>query len=231
MNYERRTNKAFTLIELVVAIAILAMLLSFAGVVFKVSIESYRTAAANAEIMRKLRAITDQLNADFRGIRKDCPIRVRGTHVTFFADGDFQSIGQHEYGAPGGNRKTVAGNIACIFYGRTANSGRPRERILARRQTILTADPTLIDPNAVGEHFNLPLYAWNNPPPAIAGELLDPAVERDLVRYMAKGVSGFRVHVADWDDVAGRFLWKGESDFVHPARSSRGEPSTRVYAA
>ena len=47
MNYKLRTNKAFTLIELVVAIAILAMVLSFAGVIFKVSIGAYRTAIAN----------------------------------------------------------------------------------------------------------------------------------------------------------------------------------------
>ncbi len=62
MNYKLRTNKAFTLIELVVAIAILVMVISFAGVIFKVSINSHRTATASAEIMRKLRAITDQFN-------------------------------------------------------------------------------------------------------------------------------------------------------------------------
>jgi prepilin-type N-terminal cleavage/methylation domain-containing protein len=71
MNYKPRTNKAFTLIELVVAIAILVMLISFAGVIFKVSINSHRTAQATAEIMQKLRAITDQLNSDFKDFRKD----------------------------------------------------------------------------------------------------------------------------------------------------------------
>jgi prepilin-type N-terminal cleavage/methylation domain-containing protein len=71
MNNEQRTNKAFTLIELVVAIAILVIVISFAGVIFKVSINSHRTAMANAEIMQKLRAITDQLNIDFKGFRKD----------------------------------------------------------------------------------------------------------------------------------------------------------------
>ena len=51
MNYELRTNKAFTLIELVVAIAILVIVITFAGVIFKVGINSHRTAAANAEII------------------------------------------------------------------------------------------------------------------------------------------------------------------------------------
>ncbi|MHC4646661.1 MAG: type II secretion system protein, partial [Planctomycetota bacterium] len=64
-------KKGFTIIEVVVSIGILAVIVSFAGVVFKVSIESQRMAAANAEIMQKFRAITDQLNSDFKGLRKD----------------------------------------------------------------------------------------------------------------------------------------------------------------
>ncbi|MDD5063152.1 MAG: prepilin-type N-terminal cleavage/methylation domain-containing protein [Phycisphaerae bacterium] len=60
-------KKAFTLIEVVVAVALLAVVFVFAGMIFRVGIESYRIAGANAEIMQKLRAITDQLNADFRG--------------------------------------------------------------------------------------------------------------------------------------------------------------------
>ncbi|MHC4573629.1 MAG: PulJ/GspJ family protein, partial [Planctomycetota bacterium] len=64
-------KKAFTTIELVVAVGILAMVLSFAGVIFKISVESQRAAAANAEIMQKLRTITSQLSADFKGLRKD----------------------------------------------------------------------------------------------------------------------------------------------------------------
>jgi len=69
-------RKAFTLMELVVALAILAVVLSFAGVIFRVSIDSHRMALANAEIMQKLRVITDQLDADFRSLRKDAEIFV-----------------------------------------------------------------------------------------------------------------------------------------------------------
>jgi len=54
-----------------VAMGILVIILSFAGIIFRVSINSHRTAAANAEIMQKLRAITSQLNADFKGLNKD----------------------------------------------------------------------------------------------------------------------------------------------------------------
>lgn len=64
-------KKAFTIIELVVAVAILAMMLAFASVIFSVSIDAYRVSSANAEVMRKMRAITDQLNRGFKGLRKD----------------------------------------------------------------------------------------------------------------------------------------------------------------
>ena len=159
MNYKLRTSRAFTLIELVVAIAILVMVISFAGVIFKVSINSHRTAKASAEIMRKLRAITDQLNSDFKDMRKDGVIFVAwkavldnntGRHVRFdtilfFTNGDFQSY--HMYN---NNSKIVRGNIARVCYmlakdgfGTTAIRARgqkPESRILARSQHIQTAD-------------------------------------------------------------------------------------------
>ena len=159
MNSELRTNKAFTLIELLVAISILAIALSIAGVIFRVSIESYRAAIANAEVMQKLRAITDQLNSDFKGLQTDAPLLMwfrqdpndpsqRYDQIMFFADGDFQST-QLYAGRP------IIGNVARIYYGQ-AQSLDPRDntmkypfyldrhkRLLARRQHILTADPDL----------------------------------------------------------------------------------------
>jgi len=137
MNYKPRTCRAFTLIELVVAIAILVMMISFAAVIFKVGIGSHRTAAANAEIMQKFRAITDQLNRDFKDLRKDAPFMIwffqdttdpdqRYDQIMFFADGDFQSTQLYDYGkvpvAPSvpvivGPQGTVRGNTARIYYG------------------------------------------------------------------------------------------------------------------
>jgi len=179
-------KKAFTLIELLVAIGILAMVLSFASVIFRVSINSQRTASANAEIMRKLRAITDQLNADFQGLRKDGEIfvvwvagqakpsdpnydhdgYVRFDRIMFFADGDFQSYGV--------NHPIVRGNVARICYMLANRPGalpvrptnqEPEKRILARTQHILTAD----DDPALDEFIypGLPLsnedwLNWNN---------------------------------------------------------------------
>ena len=178
MNNEQRTNKAFTLIELLVAIGILAIMLSFTSVIFKVSIGAYRTAIANAEIMQKLRAITNQLNTDLKGLRKDGEIFVvwvaaqkpnanpndpnsyeRFDRIMFFADGDFQSYGANPI---------IRGNTARICY-MLAKRGNFKaqvqdktKRVLARSLHILTADPSLADfpnPNSLSD---TQWYDWNN---------------------------------------------------------------------
>ncbi len=160
-------RKAFTLMELVVALAILAVMLSFAGVIFRVSIESHRLALANAEIMQKLRVITDQLDADFRSLRKDGEIFVvwtanrkpnyaganpnsslafeRFDRIMFFTTGDFQTYG------PNPQRGNVARICYTLARGPSADPTdpnwpqrqKPHKRILARTQHILIppADP------------------------------------------------------------------------------------------
>jgi len=180
MNYKLRTNRAFTLIELLVAIGILAVVMSFASVIFRVSIGAYRTAIANTEIMQKLRAITNQLNTDFKGLRKNGEIFVvwvaspvsaadykdndldgyeRFDRIMFFADGDFQSYKVNPM---------VRGNVARICYmlakrGNFKAQGQDRtKRVLARSLHILTADPQLADfpdPNRLSD---VQWYEWNN---------------------------------------------------------------------
>jgi prepilin-type N-terminal cleavage/methylation domain-containing protein len=180
MNYELKKNKAFTLIELMVSMGILVIVLLFAGVIFRVSINSHRTALANAEIMQKLRAITDQLNADFKGLNKDGEIFVvwdatqlrdtaykdsdldgyeRFDRIMFFSDGDFQSYGTDPM---------VRGNTARICYTLARNSeSRPEQqdrakRILARTQHILTSDMNLTDFLNPGSFSNAQWFEWNN---------------------------------------------------------------------
>ena len=164
-------RKAFTLIEMVVALGILALVMSFAGVIFQVSTDSQRLALANAEIMQKLRAITEQLDSDLRGLRKDGEILVfwradrkanyagsnrnaeeafdRFDRIMFFADGDFQTYRANP---------TVRGNMARISYalasGPSANPAepnrpqtqKPERRILARTEHILVAPSAALDP-------------------------------------------------------------------------------------
>jgi prepilin-type N-terminal cleavage/methylation domain-containing protein len=171
---EQRTTNGFTLIELMVAIGLLAIVLSFAGVIFNAGINTHRTALANAEIMRKLRAITDRLDADFQGLRREGEIFVawvavgpgrlgdcdldgfeRFDRIMFFSLGDFQSY-----------RTTplVRGNIARICYmlatrGAIPAAGQPRpQRILARTQHILVPPDPALDDFAPAANW----YRWNN---------------------------------------------------------------------
>ncbi|MFC1739049.1 type II secretion system protein J [Planctomycetota bacterium] len=76
MKNKLRTNKGFTLIELAVAVGLLALMISFGGVVIKISIETHRRAVAYAEILQKFRAITHQINNDLKDIRKDAPLLI-----------------------------------------------------------------------------------------------------------------------------------------------------------
>jgi prepilin-type N-terminal cleavage/methylation domain-containing protein len=180
MNNEQQKMKAFTLIELMVAMGILAVMLSFSGVIFRVSINSHRTALANAEIMQKLQAIISQLNADFKGLNKDGEIFVtweavplQGTtykdndldgyerfdRIMFFADGDFQSYGTNPM---------VRGNTARICYMLARDSQHRPEaqnragRMLARTQHILTADTSLTNFLNPGSFSNAQWLEWNN---------------------------------------------------------------------
>ena len=124
--------------------ALLTSLLVTSGVVFRVVVKSHMAATATAEISRKLRGITDQLNDDFKGLRKDAeifiawvpnPVDVDGKslgptatasqidryerfdRIMFFADGDFQSYNEwSDYLDTGINERIIRGDTARIVY-------------------------------------------------------------------------------------------------------------------
>jgi len=64
-------KNAFTIVELLVAMTLLVILLGLSGMVFNTTVQAHRAAGATIEITRNLRAIRDQLNTDFKGLRKD----------------------------------------------------------------------------------------------------------------------------------------------------------------
>ncbi|MBE0536359.1 MAG: hypothetical protein IH624_11875 [Phycisphaerae bacterium] len=167
-------RKAFTIVELLLGISLLTVLLVVSGVVFQMAVKSYRTAAATGEVARKLRAVTNQLNTDFRGLRKDGQIFIawvpaldpadpgftgykRFDRITFFADGNFNSYNEQAiYQQTTG--KLVSGPVARITYmlandgvtrpGAPANQPQvqaPSRRVLARSQHIFTGDSQLVD--------------------------------------------------------------------------------------
>ena len=232
MNDKLRTKQAFTLIELVVAVGILAMVLSFASVIFRVSINSQRTAIANAEIMQKLRAIADQLNADFKSIAYGYggyvafntdkytidgkAIEINSDCIAFFTNGDFQSTGQYD-------GKTIAGNVACVFYGPADPNSfgrfpKSEQKLLLRRQTILTADGPSAGSDPRGEYYKKSLSEWRVEPPFanpqdwVKRPFIDPNnLKEHFVMHLAKGVDNFTIQFAE-RDTTGEFRWKRQKE-------------------
>jgi prepilin-type N-terminal cleavage/methylation domain-containing protein len=161
MKNKSLNNIGFSLIELLVAMGILVVVMAFSSVIFKISIDSQRTALANAEIMQKLRAITAQLDADFKGLNKNAEIFItwkatpvsnasvkdndldgyeRFDRIMFFTSGDFHSFGLNP---------SVRGNAAMVCYMIAKNGSESPEtqdknrRILTRTLHILTADDNI----------------------------------------------------------------------------------------
>jgi type II secretory pathway pseudopilin PulG len=162
-------SKAFTIVELLVAMMLLVILLALSGLVFNTTVEAHRTAGATIDVTRNLRAITDQLNADFRGLRKDAPVFIRfysqmdvslpgdiGSRydaIHFFADGDFQTMRQYPVtwdssgdgilnGADTTRMETIYGTVARVYYGHAntpAGTDFAASELLARKSHILTS--------------------------------------------------------------------------------------------
>ena len=167
-NKQRQLKRAFTITELLVAIALLAALIAGSGVVFQKAIQSERIAKATSEITRKLQVITDQIDRDFSALRKDgeimllwVPIPVdddgdtiidryeRLDTVMFYTTGDFMTYKPQPTTTPGFS-KYISGNQARVCYTFAKNAAgvapkyqSPQDRILLRTQHILTSDDDL----------------------------------------------------------------------------------------
>ncbi len=191
--------KAFTLVELAVAVGVLVIMLTVSGAVFRYSIEAYRKANAYAEILEKFRVITQQFDSDFRSWRREGRFLIRyhcgeedGEYIRsdrlgFFVNGDFQTTRQYEK-SRSDDKQTVYGHVAGVLYGQTTypdpNSFDPidrRNKILFRRQTILTYKDfdDFKDPNFktndgyedyMNEFYNLCFSQWMGNVPWGTGE-------------------------------------------------------------
>ena len=209
-------KKAFTITELLVAVGLLAVVLAACGIIFNYSIDSHRTAGATAEIMRNLRVITDQLNADFAGLRKDAPLviefstqnRVSADSVVFFSTGDFQTSSDN----------TVRGNVARIYYGQ-ATVPTPtsildmdrRNKILARKQVILAPDAntSVTGYECEARSLTQEVKEYIVSPDSVSGGSatggwlgrpnIDPNNGSGISMYLAKGVDNFSIMICGSD--------------------------------
>jgi prepilin-type N-terminal cleavage/methylation domain-containing protein len=125
---KKKMKKGFTITELLVAVGLLAVVIAAAGMIFNYSIDAQRMASATAEIMRTLRAITDQLNIDFEGLRTDGYLVLwsddSNSALYFFSTGDFQSWVNTD----------IRSNIARIYLGPAKND----PNVLALDMRLLT---------------------------------------------------------------------------------------------
>ncbi len=64
-------KKAFTIVELLVAMGLLAVMMAVSAMVFAYAVRAQRAAAATSEIMSRVQALTQQLSGDLNGLRKD----------------------------------------------------------------------------------------------------------------------------------------------------------------
>jgi type II secretory pathway pseudopilin PulG len=207
-------KKGFTITELIVAVGLLAAVIAASGIVFHYSIDAQRIALATTEIMRTLRSITDQLDADFAGIRNgsEAPLIIEfhkgpgpsdpnADSIVFFAVGDFQD-----------SDGAVRGNVARIYYGQAEkpdpNSNDPairRIKILARKQVILApAEPN--DSNEYEyESSSLIQQVIDYRPPNnvsvsdgwLQRPVIDPNNASGIPMYLAKGVDDFSIMFCD----------------------------------
>jgi prepilin-type N-terminal cleavage/methylation domain-containing protein len=156
-----RRQRAFTIVELLVAMALVGVLLAISGVVFRHSVQAYRAASATAEIMQKYQGIVHQLKTDLSGLQKGAefvvvwapsPYRLPDNTILdenkdgvpdrylsfdrlyFFASGSFQTFRPQT--DTSGSGKIVHSNLAriCYLFGREADGGRAGDQVDPRKR-------------------------------------------------------------------------------------------------
>lgn len=193
----KNKKNAFTIIELLVAMALLVMMLSLSGLIFNTTVNTYRAAGATVDITRSLGVITSQLSTDFGGLRVDAPLTIwfeqqwsvdkdgdtqqdpdeylYYDQIQFFADGDFQTTKQYA-------GQIISGNTARVYYGHAwllqSSSGMPNAPHKTYRQ-FKVADGDAVDSEAaclLARRAHIQTNYDVGPAfPAISSGVLDPA--------------------------------------------------------
>jgi prepilin-type N-terminal cleavage/methylation domain-containing protein len=236
-----KNNKGFTLVEMITAIAVLVIIIGFSSIIFRTSIDSYRTANANMEIMQKLRAITGQLNTDFEGFCKDGYLIIKTGRVTryeykgdtdfntvnmdriyYFTTGDFQSW----------SNANVRSNIARVFMGHDDISISDANTLPFRiplSQCKLARDVCLLTPDSASEiddSNNISFAQCKAYPLALEGDpnaangILNASVPTEIsinqnnVRHlMCENAGEFKIDwtIGEINSITKRLIWYSQS--------------------
>ncbi len=138
-------HSAFTLTEMLVAVAMGAMLIAGAASVFSLATQAVNSSQANTKISNKLRVLYSWLDRDFARIRLDGPLFLY-PQVKDFGDGDTRLdqicflISGH---IPSMSTADSAG-LSIILYGPNIATDRslkqPYDWVLTRRPTLIVGD-------------------------------------------------------------------------------------------
>ncbi len=222
-------KRAFTLVEVMAAVGILAVVLAISGTIFRVAVNSHRMAAAHAEILQKLRTITTQLEADFDGLLKDQEIFMawvdpcegdpnRFDRIMFFSStGDFQAYHSQAEGDVARISYMIANDVNHPDKQIQAYDQPARARVLARTQHIMvSSNADLQDPNFLTDgqwldwHNNQEIEGmvvnkigqWKQLPPAVKTRAIRAVTDIDMEHQtLGNGGQGTHVHLREREGI------------------------------
>ena len=96
-NMNIRNKKAFTIVELLVAVGLLVAMMAASVVVFRVAIDAQLKATATGDYTRSITATTTKLQQDFSSIDINAPFAIwfdknGSDRIFFFATGQFEEV-------------------------------------------------------------------------------------------------------------------------------------------
>ncbi len=107
---QSRKNSGFTIVELLLAVAIMAMLLASVAIAMQAALASYRENEKIAEVMQVSRAVLNRMTSDIRSAEA---IDIGSQRVNIIPPANPESITEIEYELVGGalvHRQTINGS-------------------------------------------------------------------------------------------------------------------------
>ena len=201
-----KSHSGFTLVEMLVAVAMGAALVAAAATVFSLASDAIGTSEANTQINSQLRVLFSWLDRDFARIRLDGPMGLypraadldgsggapdpdeRIDQMYFLMSGNIQSM-TTAYGA----------SLAIVLYGPDITVDappllEPYEWVFSRRATLIVGDATAVGPDIQQSSF-ADLLAGGTPAvwTAALGAKPDFSDAAQLPAYLVANVVSFRI--------------------------------------
>lgn len=184
-------KKAFTIVELLVAVGLLAAMMAASMVVFRVSINAQQSAAATGDYMRTIAAVTTQLKEDYSSIDTNAPFaiwfnRYGSDSVYFFNTGRFEQLS-------GGNldATSTVSTYGSLLYGVDAELNLLRGfDPVSRYQDVITPSTNSNDERDLLFNEINSLLFYNENVPASYNLLLSNEIESFKIQILYGSANG-----------------------------------------